>query len=163
MNDVTTPSPSRSIRPVQPESGGPLGWLRGEIDRLFDGFSFAPSRSLFDFPARFDMPAPALELVDDGDSYCLSAELPGLKEDDIDIEYRERVLILSGEKREEEERKDNGYLLSERRYGSFRRELALPSDVNEKGIDAAFKDGILTITMKKDENAKDKPRKIKIG
>lgn len=162
MNEVTS-SPSRSIRPLQPETGGPLGWLRGEIDRLFDGFSLAPSGSLFDFPARFDMPAPALELVDDGDHYRLSAELPGLKEDDIDIEYRDRMLILSGEKKEEEERKDNGYLLSERRYGSFRRELALPSDVDEKGIDAEFKNGILTVTMKKNENAEDKPRKIKIG
>lgn len=163
MNEVTNPSSSRSIRPVQSDNGGPLGWLRGEIDRLFDGFSFAPSRSLFDFPARFEMSAPALELVDDGDCYRLSAELPGMKDDDIDIEYRDRMLILSGEKKEEEEHKDNGYLLSERRYGSFRRELALPSDVDEKGIDAAFKDGILTITMKKDKNAKDKPRKIKIG
>jgi len=116
-----------------------------------------------DFLARFDMPAPALELVDDGDHYRLSAELPGLKEEDINIEYRDRMLILSGEKKEEEERKDNGYLLSERRYGSFRRELALPSDVDEKGIDAGFKNGVLTVTMRKNENANDKPRKIKIG
>jgi HSP20 family protein len=162
MNEATTLSSSRSIRPVQPESG-PLNWLRGEIDRLFDGFGLALSRNLFDFPARFDMPTPVLELVDDGDCYRLSAELPGLKEDDINVEYRDRKLILSGEKKEEKQRKDNGYLLNERRYGSFRRELTLPSDVDDRGIEATFKDGILTMTMKKNENSNDKPRKIKIG
>lgn len=160
MNDIKAPV---SPRPVQPEAAGPIGWLRGEIDRIFDDFSFAPARGLFNFPARFDVAAPALELVDDGDGYRLSAELPGLKEGDIDIEYRDRVLTISGEKKEEEERRNNGYLLNERRYGSFRRELTLPSDVDAKDINANFKDGILTITMKKDENARDKPRKIKIG
>lgn len=163
MNEVKTLPASRSIRPVEPQGTGPLGWLRGEIDRLFDDFSFAPSRSLFNFPARIDIPAPALELVDKGNAYVLSAELPGLKQDDIDIEYRDRILSISGEKKEETESKDGGYLLSERRYGSFRRELTLPSDVDAKAMEANFKDGILTITIKKDENAPDKPRKIKIG
>ena len=163
MNDVKAPSPSRSIRPVQAESSGPLGWLRGEIDRLFDDFSFAPARSIFNFPERFDMPTPALELIDEGDHYRLSAELAGLKQDDVDIEYRDHMLVISGEKKEETERKDAGYLMSERRYGSFRRELALPSDVDANGIDAVFKDGVLNITLKKDEDARDKPRKIRIA
>lgn len=155
MNEVST------ITPVSERS--PIGWLRGEIDRLFDDFSFGrPGRSIFNFPT-FDSLQPAADLVDKGRNYLLSVELPGLKQDDIDVELQDGVLTISGEKKEESERKDGGCMLSERRYGSFRRQLSLPSDVDPEGIIADFKDGILTLTLNKSEDAAMKPRKIKIG
>src|SRR3546814_10057395 len=61
------------------------------------------------------------------------------------------------------ERKDKGYLYSERRYGSFHRQVSLPSDVDQNGITAQFKDGILTVTLAKDENVPARSRKIEIG
>jgi HSP20 family protein len=136
-----------------------MGWLRSEIDRLFDDFG-RPSRSAFSFGA--PGANPALELVDEDKAYRLTAELPGLGEKDVNISLADGILSISGEKKEEKSEKDNGYVLSERRYGSFRRQLALPSDVNPDGIKAAFKDGVLTVTMPKDEKAKPHERKIVI-
>ena len=68
-----------------------------------------------------------------------------------------------GEKKEETERKDKGYLYSERRYGSFHRQISLPSDVDQNEITAGFKDGVLTVTLAKDENVPARSRKIEIG
>jgi HSP20 family protein len=164
MNDISNVPAAQSARSSERLPAHPLGWLRGEIDRLFDDFNVGrPVRSIFNFPAGFDTLNPAADLVEEKGAYRLSVELPGLKQDDIDVEYRDGVLTISGEKKEESESKENGCILSERRYGSFRRQLSLPTDVDPEGINADFKDGVLTLEMKKDENAAIKPRKIKIG
>jgi HSP20 family protein len=141
----------------------PLGRLRDEIDRLFEDFSFArPGRSIFSFAAPTAL-SPAMELAAKDGGYELSVELPGLEEKDIDVEFADGVLTVSGEKREESEKKDSGYLLSERRYGSFRRQLTLPSDVDPETIAATFEKGVLKLAMKKDRQAESRTKKIKIG
>lgn len=160
MNQITTSTTETpATRPTRTDLLGPMGWLRGEIDRLFDDFG-QPSRSAFNFA----MPAaaPALEMVDGEKEYCLTAELPGLSDKDVDLSVADGVLTLSGEKREEQERKEKGYMLSERRYGSFQRQLSLPSDVDPNGIKAKFKDGVLTVTLPKDEHATPRTHKIAI-
>lgn len=163
MNDLSTTTAASAGRSIDRAPISPVGWLRDEIDRLFDDFSFRqPGRSIFNFPS-FDALRPAADLVDDGDSYRLSVELPGLKDEEVDVEYREGVLSIAGEKKEESERQENGCMLSERRYGSFRREISLPKDVDPEGIDADFKRGVLTLKMKKIEDAATKPIKIKVG
>ncbi|WP_249902369.1 Hsp20/alpha crystallin family protein [Sphingobium sp. Ndbn-10] len=140
-----------------------MDWLRGEIDRLFEDFG-RPASSIFSFGNRSPAaPVPAVELVDDDKAYRLTAELPGLSEQDIAVSIADGVLDISGEKKEESERKDKGYLYSERRYGSFHRQVSLPSDVDQNGITAQFKDGILTVTLAKDENVPARSRKIEIG
>src|SRR3546814_14309958 len=101
-------------------------------------------------------------MVDDEKAYRLTAELPGLAEKDIDISVADGVLRISGEKKEETERKEKGFLFSERRYGAFERDVPLPSDVNPDAIKAQFKDGVLTVTLAKDEQAAAHTRK-KIG
>lgn len=161
MNDVSNvpaaPAPERA-------TANPVGWLRNEIDRLFDDFSFGrPTRSIFNFPISLDTLRPAADLVDDGKVYRLSVELPGLKQEDIDIEYRDGTLTISGDKKEESERKENGCILNERRFGSFRRQMSLPGDIDPSDIKADYKDGVLTLSMAKDESAVIKPRKIPIG
>ena len=162
MNEQTT-------LPAKPrQSAGstlaPLSRLRDEIDRLLEDFSFArPPRSLFGFESG---PAlnPAMELATTDAGYELSVELPGLEEKDIDVEFTDGVLTVSGEKREESEKKEeDGYLVSERRYGSFRRQLTLPADVDPETIDATFRNGVLKLAMKKDEQAANRTKKIKIG
>lgn len=141
----------------------PFGRLRDEIDRLFDDFSFArPPRSIFAFPGRAEL-TPAMELAPTDDGYELSVELPGIEEKDIDVEFADGVLTVSGEKREESEKKQNGYLMSERRYGSFHRQLTLPADADPETIAAKFKQGVLKISMKKDQQAANRTKKIKIG
>lgn len=153
MNDQSpVPARSRSLH----ES--PFGWLRTEIDRLFDDFG-RPGRGIFQFGAGA---VPAVEMTEKDKEYRLSAELPGLKEDDVEIGIADGVLTLSGEKREEEERKEDGVLLSERRYGSFERRIALPADVNADAITAEFGKGVLTVVLPKDAEASSRGRKIAI-
>jgi HSP20 family protein len=159
MNDQTTlPAEQRRSEPL-----APLTRLRDEIDRLFEDFSFArPPRSIFAFGAPAAL-VPAMELAAKDGGYELTLELPGIEEKDIDIEFADGVLTVSGEKREESEKKDNGYLMSERRYGSFRRQLTLPSDADPDTIEAKFKRGVLKLEIKKDKKAADRAKKIKIG
>lgn len=161
MNDQTTlPTEQRHSTVAVP---APLNRLRDEIDRLFEDFGFArPGRSIFPFAAAAPL-NPATELAATDKGYELSVELPGLNEDDIDIEFADGVLTVSGEKRDESERKEDGYLVSERRYGSFRRQITLPADVDPETIEAKFKQGVLTLEMKKDEQIQARTKKIKIG
>ena len=150
-------------RPAESGAFTPLNRMRDEIDRLFEDFRFPnTARSLFAFP---DKPRllPAMELSAADGGYRLSIELPGMDEKDIDVELADGVLTISGEKRQETEKKEEGYLLSERRYGSFRRQLTLPVDVNPDSIKADFAKGVLKIEMKRDEKAADRAKKIKIG
>lgn len=166
MNDQTKVpvSATRSVptlRDLATQMGEPVNWLRTEIDRLFEDFG-RPARSVFNFDGRSLALMPALDLVDDGKSYRLSAELPGLADKDIEISVAEGVLSISGEKKEQEERKEKGLLLSERRYGAFERQLVLPNDVDPEGIKALFKDGVLVVTLAKDKKAASRTRKIAV-
>jgi len=138
----------------------PFGALRSEIDKLFDDF-VSPS-SLFLRPTNPASISPALELIDKGAAYQLTAELPGLKADDIDVSVADGVLTVSGEKREESEREANGVLLNERRYGVFRRQVSLPSDVDPDTVEAHFKHGVLRVEIAKDKAAAGRSRRIAV-
>lgn len=157
MNEMT---PATSPTPVPADT--PLGWLRTEIDRLFDDFG-RPARNLFNFGASALAPIPALEMTEQDKAYRLTVELPGMKEDEVEVSIADGVLTIAGEKREESERKDEGVLVSERRYGAFRRQLAIPSDVDPQAIAADFDKGVLAITLPKDSSAAERSRKIPIG
>lgn len=157
MNEMT---PATAPTPVPTDT--PLGWLRTEIDRLFDDFG-RPARNLFNFGASALGPIPALEMTEQDKAYRLTVELPGMKEEDVEVSVADGVLTISGEKREESERKDEGVLVSERRYGSFRRQLTIPSNVDPQAIAADFDKGVLAITLPKDSSAAERSRKIPIG
>lgn len=157
MNELTK-TPRGSVSPVVP---APLNWLRGEIDRLFDDFG-QPGRSIFNFASRAAGPAPAMELVDRGKDYQLTAEIPGLTDKDITVELADGVLTIAGEKGETSEHKDGDCLMTERRYGSFTRQFTLPVDADAETIDAKVKHGVLTIRIGKDEKAPPASRKIEI-
>jgi HSP20 family protein len=161
MNEQTTSVPAAAQR--QPGSSlAPFNRLREEIDRLFEDFSFArPGRSIFAFAGQ--EPVPALQMAEKDDHYELSVELPGMEEKDIDVEFEDGILTVSGEKREETEKKDGGYFMTERRYGSFKRQVTLPADVDPDAIEAKFSRGVLQLAMKKDKQAASRSRKIAIG
>lgn len=160
MNDMTpaqTGSASELTRsPVTAES--PFRWLRTEIDRLFDNFGRPATAFRFGEFA----PSPALDMTEKDDSYRITAELPGMKDDDIEVSVAERVLTISGEKRHDEERHEGGTLLSERRYGAFTRSIRLPEDADPAEIEAYFKKGVLTVQVRKDENAASRVRRIDV-
>jgi HSP20 family protein len=104
---------------------------------------------------------PPVDIQETADGYRLQAELPGLTKDDIQITLENNVLRLSGERKFERDAKKENFQRIERTYGAFTRAFALPQQVNSEGVQAAFENGVLTITVPKAEQAK--PRKIEIS
>jgi HSP20 family protein len=95
--------------------------------------------------------------------FLVSAEIPGLTRDDVEVTVENGVLSLTGEKQEEREEggAESGYRIVERRYGRFQRSFSLPRGVDAEKVEAKFSDGVLKITLPKIAAAK--PRQIKIG
>lgn len=124
-------------------SSGSIFDLHQQVNRLFD--------DLFDqdgdsgFYARSGMSAPAMEVHRDGDKLEITAELPGVKEEDVDLTVQDGVLTLRGEKKSTRKDEERGY--SERSYGSFERRITLPQDVDTDACSANFSDGVLTINL----------------
>jgi len=148
-----------------------LNQLHREIDRLFDdafrnfGLLGRP-RSDFLSPFLSDDFMPAfranVNIASDDKQYTVTLEAPGLSQDDLSIELKERVLVIKGTKQEEQEEKDKHYYRKERRYGSFERVLAVPDDADTDGIQANMDKGLLTITIPRKAVEKSDVKKISI-
>lgn len=161
--------------PVKTESKGaaapsllpewrPFESLRREIDQLVDnfhtGFWRTPS-----VPSIFEtrvINAPAVDIAERERAYEVTAELPGLDANDIDVKFAHDMLTISGEKKEEKEEKKKDYYLSERRYGSFQRSFQLPEGIDTDKIAANFEKGILKVTLPKTEKAQHSEKKIAV-
>jgi HSP20 family protein len=105
--------------------------------------------------------APALDVTEDENELTISAELPGLKKEDVSVSVENGVLTISGEKKFESETKEKNWHRMERRYGSFYRAITLPRGVNAEGADVTFENGVLRIALPKREDVKPKTLKIK--
>ena len=121
---------------------GRMTGLQDEIDRLFE----TPLQAW----------TPVLDVHEDKDSYTIRVEVPGMKREDIVVSLQDGALVISGERREEKITKDTEVHLQERLYGKFSRALTLPTAVAGDKVKAAYKDGILTVTLPKAEEAKPK-------
>jgi HSP20 family protein len=104
---------------------------------------------------------PAMDLVEEGDRYVLRADLPGIGEDQVNIELEENVLTISGERKTEHEERRNGYVRVERASGSFSRSLVLPEGVDPDSVKAHFDNGVLEVRIPKPEQPK--PRRVAIS
>ena len=98
--------------------------------------------------------SPATDITEDDGHYVVTTELPGVNKSDISVEVRDGVLTIHGEKKSEREEKSEKRRYVERSFGSFNRAFTLPSDADEKKIEAKFKDGVLTVTLAKTEARK---------
>lgn len=136
----------------------PFSQLRNEVDRLFDSF---PLR-LPTFGFARVAAAPAVDMTETDKAYKVSAELPGMDAENVEVTFDDGLLRISGEKREQREESERGYSFSERTYGSFERILELPSAAQAEKIKAKFKNGVLTVTVPKDEKAAKKAKRITI-
>ncbi len=134
---------------------GELARLHNEMDDLFDGFFRGLDRPFGGYKAW-----PAIDVAEKDDAILVRAEVPGCKADDVDISVYNNTLIISGEKKETREEKDKGYYYSESSYGSFRRDVTLPAEVDTARVEATCKDGVLNITLPK--AAKTKAVKVQI-
>ena len=171
-------TPSKTpAKPQESESGRamgewhPLAGLRREVDRLFDDFHFGtwrrPASSVFDVEPfwRGELSfgkAPVVDIVERDKEYEITAELPGMDEQNIDVKFVDGVLTIKGEKKEEKEEKNKDYYLSERRFGSFQRSFKMPDGVDADKIEASFKNAVLTVLLPKSTEAQKREKKIAI-
>jgi HSP20 family protein len=166
MADV--PIEVKKTAPTQTNVPDVWNSFRGEMDRLFDRFGFPSLRRVFDMepswrPASsFGFSAPAIDMSEDDKTYKISAELPGIDADDIDVSLSGDTLVLKGEKRQEKVQKDKNYHFSERSYGSFQRSFQLPTSIDRDRVAADFSNGVLTITLPKTAEAQKPQKKIEI-
>jgi HSP20 family protein len=130
------------------------------MNRLFDlttpGFSAREDRLL-------GVWSPPLDVFQDKDHVFVKVELPGMKKEDIQISLHENTLTISGERKQEQEVKEGDGYRSERFFGRFHRSLTLPVSVESSRVTAQYKDGILTVTMAKAEEAKPKQIEVKVS
>ena len=132
--------------------------LQNRIHRLFD-HDFFPSLRFDDELTMVDW-KPAVDIFDNDDSIIIKAELPGVESKDVEVELKDRVLTLKGERSHEKEVKEENYHRKERAFGKFQRSFTLPAEVNADKIKADYKDGILNIEIPKPEEKK--PKKINV-
>jgi HSP20 family protein len=145
--------------------------LRTDMDRLFDRFSASFGLPTFSrmfegpsmaFESSFTLPAPAMDIAEDAAGYKITAELPGMTEKDVEVTLSGETLTVKGEKKQETEKKDANYHLSERSWGTFQRSFVLPEGVDPEKIVADFAKGVLTLTLPKKPQAVQQARKIDV-
>lgn len=133
-----------------------LDSLQGEVNRVFDAF-FGNGGNL----NRVRRWVPAMDLIETEDHLVLRADLPGLTEDDVNIEIKDNMLTVSGERKAEHEERKEGFYRVERAFGSFSRSLSLPEGVDADRVSADFDNGVLEVRVPKPEERK--PHRVQIG
>lgn len=141
-----------------PRRTSSLRSLQDEVNRLFETV----------FPGSFEgreapssVWSPSMDLMESDDQYHLSIDLPGISKKDVSISVENNRLTIRGERSAESRTEDDNVLRMERSFGSFYRAVRLPESVNEDGIKASFKDGVLSVVLPKTE--KSRPKKISIS
>jgi HSP20 family protein len=175
--DVMTEAALKTSDEAAKKAAPPVEWrpfegLRRDVDQLLENFGLRPWRAS---PSLMDVDfkpfwgsdtnwggMPAVDMVDNGNAYVVTAELPGMSETDIDVKYADQTLTIRGEKKEEKEEKKQNRYLSERRYGAFQRVFRVPNGIDADKIEAEFNNGVLTVTLPKTPEAMKSEKKIAI-
>ncbi len=136
--------------------------LHREVNRLFDDAFRAFGRPLANggLPSFGSFTWPSVEISETDSDVRVTAEMPGLAENDIEVLLKDGMLTLRGEKRSETEDKERQF--SERYYGRFERHIPLNAEIDEDRVDARFKNGVLTIVLPKTESARSQVKRIAI-
>jgi len=132
--------------------GAPLAQFRNEIDRLFDRF-FEPAGFFGEGFGSLGAWMPSMDVTESDTEVIVRAEVPGVDPKELDITVSDRLLTLSGEKKEITEKKDESFWRSERRFGSFKRSIQLPAPVDAEKVSAEHRNGVVLIKLKKERNA----------
>ncbi|RKY78856.1 Hsp20/alpha crystallin family protein [candidate division KSB1 bacterium] len=118
-----------------------------DVDRFFDDFWFGDTDSVW---------SPTVDIAENENSYEIKVDVPGMKKKDLNISFKDNVLTLSGEKKEEKEDKGKNFFRKERVYGKFQRSFRIPQDIDPEKIKAKYEDGVLTVEVPKTESTKAK-------
>jgi HSP20 family protein len=164
----------RLTRGQRQQGGGglanPLSDLRNEIDTLFDRFFTGPLLTPFGgfgqgqpLQQRWGGLMPRVDVSETDRDIQIAAELPGLKQEDLELTVEQDLLTIRGQTRQEREESDRQFHLSERSYGRFERSFRLPDTVDREKISARFENGLLTVTLPKSDKPGSAARRIEIG
>jgi HSP20 family protein len=104
---------------------------------------------------------PAFNVVEKTEGYFISADLPGVRDEDVDVTVQDNHLIISGSRKAEERKEGENYFVYERRYGNFSRAFALPENADSESVEASLTGGVLEVRVGKRESAR--PRKVPLG
>jgi len=145
MNSITRWEPFRNVSSLQEQ-----------VNRLFEST----------FPHKGDEStltawAPAVDVYETENELVIKADLPEISEKDLDVRVENNMMTIRGERKFEQQVKEDSYLRMERAYGSFSRSFSLPNTVNTEAINAEYKNGVLTVTLPK--RAESKPKQVKIN
>ncbi len=136
-----------------------LATMQEEMNRLFDRlFERFPERKEFGE----GLWSPCVDISETKDEIVVTAEIPGMKKDDIKISLNDNILTLKGEKRQEKKVEEENYHRIERSYGAFHRSFTLPTTVQQDQVKATYKDGVLKVRLPKAEEAKPKEIAIEV-
>lgn len=139
--------------PTRPDWPTAFRDLEGRINRVFNNLGFEPEQAGVAW-------TPAVDLHEGEDAYTLEADLPGLGKDDIQLSITDDVVTLKGTRKQENEKRTEGYHRIERVYGSFQRSFRIPGGIDARKVDASFEHGVLRVTLPKPEERK--PRQIDV-
>lgn len=139
----------------------PFVSLQKEINKIFEDFftDLVPGKWFKEERGSF---VPSVDVKEKEKELVVTAELPGMDADDIDISISDDVLTLRGEKKEEKEEKEGDYYYHELSYGSFHRDIPLPAEVDTDKVEADFKKGVLKIRLPKKPESQRKAKKIQV-
>ncbi len=167
MNALTKWNPFRTSSEI--EEWGPLArWspfremerVQREMDRLFNGGMARSTRG--EEPMTITAWSPSVDITEDDKEFLVKAELPEVKKDEVKVTVEDDVLTIRGERKAEKEEKGKKYHRIERSYGSFERSFTLPEAADAGKISSEFKDGVLTVHLPKNPNAKPKAIEVKV-
>ena len=155
-------SSSGELLPRQDENVHPMARMHREMDRMFEDF-FGGRWPKMAGPSSDLILRPSIDIAESKKAYRISVEVPGVEENELELNVEGDTLIISGEKRQEHEDDEEGFHRVERSYGSFRRLLSLPEDADVDGIEASFRKGVLKIKVPRRESSQSSARRIEIG
>lgn len=145
MNQLTHWNPFKAMARVEPGSG---------LDQLFRDFGMRP------FAAQFDVPDIRIDVSESDKAYTIKADIPGAKKDDIDVAVDGRQVSITSRSSSKTEKKDETSLYTERSEGQVYRSFTLPAEVDQKGAQAKYENGVLSLTLPKRANGNNHRVKI---
>lgn len=152
----------RSLMPSSFEQGlEPFDWLRNRVDELFDNVGNNPLAMGIGSRGYYAL-LPDIDVSETENEFIVTTDLPGLEEKDINVELSNNILRISGEKKIDREEKGKNFHCVERTCGSFNRSVQLPKSINEDNVQAKFKNGVLTISIQKSNDSKNKTKRIEV-
>jgi HSP20 family protein len=165
----TSPVPQEELPAQNYSYSSPMPRLHSEFHRILDetfrGFGLQPFGlgGSLSGPEAGGVLRPNLNVSATDDHYKISVEVPGVAREDVKLDLVDDALVIQGEKQQEKETQEKRYYRMERSYGAFRRILSLPGDADQEGIDANFKDGVLTVLIRRKPAPKIESRRIEVN